>query len=324
MPRQINPSGSLFAALACLFFLLPIIAGKQQAIASQTAQQIEVGAYVDDISNIDITTGNATFDLYLWIVSSEPFDASNGFEIINGDGSARVVESKTREDGKAYQLLRVSATTKQRYDLKHYPFDNQRLELKFDFDPSVEDTNIRVVADDTHSELAKDIILPGWQVDGFFVGAKRANYLTSWGDIIQDASQMSYPQFTVRVQIERETAVYLVRYFSVIIFAGLLAMLGLFLKPSETTRISLGIGAYISLSASNLVIANKLPITDSLNFSDHIILVTGAVILATVLYSMTTYHLYSRTPARAETVDRIARIGFPLVWLVSLVIVFVS
>ena len=324
MLRYLRSYPSLLILLACTLFLLPTLVGKQQAVASQTTQKIEVGAFVNDISDIDITTGKATFDLYLWIVSSEPFDASKGFEIINGDGSARVVESKIRNDGKAYQLLRLSATTKQRYDLQNYPFDDQRLELKFDFHPSVEETNIELVADNTHSAFAKDIILPGWRIEGFFVDAARASYPTSWGDVIDDASQMSFPQFTIGTQIERETTVYLVRYFSVIIFAGLLAMLGLFLKPSETTRISLGIGAYISLSASNLVIANKLPITDSLNFSDHIILVTGAVILATVLYSLTTYHLYSKTPARAETVDRIARIGFPLVWILSLAIVFSS
>ena len=324
MLSRLRFSPRLFALVACVFFILPALAGKHHASASQPAQKLEVGAFVNDISDIDITTGKATFDLYLWIVSSEPFDASNGFEIINGDGSARVVESKTRDDGKAYQLLRISATTKQRYDLKHYPFDEQLLELKFDFDPAVEGTQIEVIADTSHSSFARDIILPGWHIKGAFVEVESADYPTSWGDVIEDASQMSFPQFTFGMQIERETAVYLVRYFSVIIFAGLLAMLGLFLKPSETTRISLGIGAYISLSASNLVIANKLPITDSLNFSDHIILVTGAVILATVLYSLTTYHLYSKTPAKAETVDRIARIGFPLVWIVSLVIVFVS
>ncbi|HEY7803410.1 MAG TPA: hypothetical protein VIC30_03130 [Orrella sp.] len=308
-------------AMGCLALLL----GWQMAGAATkepTAQTIEVGAFVNDISNLDVTKGTVTLDLYLWIVSPTPFDAKTGFEIINGTGTVRLVETRHRDDGKSYQLLRIVADSKQRYDLRDYPFDQQTLALEFDFDPSSEATSLDVTADVSNSALASNITLPGWRVSDLTVNADRQTYPTSWGSVIHEQSDLSYPQFTVSVQAERETLVYLVRYFSVIIFAGLLAMLGLFLKPSETTRISLGIGAYISLSASSLVIANKLPVTDALNFSDHIILVTGAVILATVLYSLTTYHLYSKTPAKAGTIDRIARIIFPIAWLSALAIIF--
>ncbi len=308
---------ALGAWLLCEALLIP-----RAAIASGTEKNISVGAFVNDISSVNVTTGEASFDMYLWIVSSEPFDAIDGFEIINGDGTARLVESKTRDDGKSYQLLRLSANTKQRYNLQDYPFDTQALTLKFDFDPSVQSSGAAVVADTNNSSIARDIILPGWKIDQFAVTATPEKYPTSWGEIINDPSNLTYPEFAVTVTIERETTVYLVRYFSVIIFAGFLATLGLFLKPNETTRISLGIGAYISLSASNLVIANKLPVTDSLNFSDHVILITGVIIIATVLYSLTVYHLYGKTPARAQTIDRIARIGFPLLWVGALAVTF--
>lgn len=313
---------SWFSAALLFLSLLLFVSNLGATSASHPEQKIQVGAFVNDVSNIDVTTGAASFDLYLWVVSEQPFDAQTGFEIINGDGNARLVESKTREDGKSYQLLRISADTKQRFDLQDYPFDTQTLRLRFDFDPAVEDSHIALVGDKQHSGITSDIVLPGWQVGHFVVSADRQSYPTSWGDVINDPSSLNYPEFSISITIERETPVYLVRYFAVIIFAGLLAMLGLFLRPSETTRISLGIGAYISLSASNLVIANKLPVTDTLNFSDHIILVTGAIILATVFYSLTTYHLYNKTPEKAEFIDRVARIGFPSAWVVSLAVIF--
>ena len=309
--------GTLLLCLCVISLLVP-----STAQASQSGHSIKVGAFLNDVSDIDVTTGKATFDLYMWVVSAQPFDAEGGFEIINGDGTVRLVESKTRDDGKSYQLLRVLANSKQRYDMQDYPFDRQTLHLKFDFDPSVENTNIDVVADRENSARANDIILPGWQLGALSTSATQQSYPTSWGDLIQDAESLNYPEFTISLAIERETPVYLVRYFSVIIFAGFLAMLGLFLKPGETTRISLGIGAYISLSASNLVIANKLPVTDTLNFSDHVIIVTGSVIIASVLYSLVTYHLYGKTPAKAETIDRVARAVFPLAWLASLAAIF--
>jgi len=67
--------------------ILLALATSRTALASESDQSVEVGAFLNDISNVDVTTGQATFDLYLWVVSPEKFDVNKEFEIVNDTGT---------------------------------------------------------------------------------------------------------------------------------------------------------------------------------------------------------------------------------------------
>src|SRR5262245_29699180 len=102
------------------------------ASGARAGEPITVGAYINDIQNLDMKSHSYGVDLYVWFRWRNPnLDPSASFEFINPYdlwGHSKVVSYGKPEklpSGELYQVVRVNGRFSHKFDLANYPFDRQ-------------------------------------------------------------------------------------------------------------------------------------------------------------------------------------------------------
>ena len=108
--------------------------------------KVTVGAFINDLQDIDLVSENFTVDFYLWMRWSNPeIDPSLTLESMNSEGTQNTTSSSTggvvgkpiyekpldMPDGTRYQALRFQGVFSRKMNLANYPFDTQVLEIVF-------------------------------------------------------------------------------------------------------------------------------------------------------------------------------------------------
>lgn len=130
----------------------PVIEAIEGVPAPQTPNEILVGAYINDIQQLDFKTNNYAIDLYVWFRWKAPdIDPSKTMEFMNrytsGDNlrEALMDEPEAMPDGSRYAIIRYQGRFSTKFRLDNYPFDRQRL---------------TVVMEDTLSGAATQVYVP--------------------------------------------------------------------------------------------------------------------------------------------------------------------
>ena len=100
---------------------------------------VYTGVFLNGISHIDLTRSSFGADFYLWLrfaksagtESVDPTDINFPNMLSGSFDHARPAESGDMPDGTTYRLWRVQGEFRNDFDLHHFPFDRQRLELPF-------------------------------------------------------------------------------------------------------------------------------------------------------------------------------------------------
>jgi hypothetical protein len=138
------------AVLVALLALIPSRAGSQEqpadvprpvmeAIETSPAPKLEqviVGAYINDIQQLDFKTNNYVIDLYVWFRwTSSDIDPSKSMEFMNryaSDDNRRDELMDAPEklpDGSLYSIIRYQGLFSTKFPLEAYPFDTQILKV---------------------------------------------------------------------------------------------------------------------------------------------------------------------------------------------------
>ena len=129
---------------------------------------LQVGAYVTNLSDLDLLENRFSVQLFLWSIWSGPADQnpSDDLTVLNGihDGDVQRFERVRREsraDGRVWSLYRIRTQAVQRWQLSRYPFDSQHLKVEVGFLDPLNPTALEVVPSNGFS-LSPGLILPGW------------------------------------------------------------------------------------------------------------------------------------------------------------------
>ena len=114
--------------------------------------QIIVGAYINDIQELDFKANNYVVDFYVWFRWKGPeLDPSKTMEFMNryaSDDNVREAlyeQPKEMPDGSLYSIIRYQGRFAAKFPLEKYPFDTQLL---------------TVAMEDTVSGAAKQVYVP--------------------------------------------------------------------------------------------------------------------------------------------------------------------
>jgi hypothetical protein len=272
-PRPDSPPSAVVEAIAA-------------APAPETPAKVVVGAYINDIQELDFKTNSYAVDLYVWFRWKAPdLDPSKTMEFMNRydpDDHVRAelyAKPKEMPDGSLYAIVRNQGRFSTKFQLEDYPFDTQFLTVVMEDTISGEDAQVYVPDPDGSIGLDPEITLPGFRVGKPKMQIISNTYPTNFGDL-SDPEATAYSRLMLSIPVTRPVMAMSVKTFVPIVLIVVCAGLVFFVRPRYVEgRIGLGITALLTLVALQLTSSAALPDVDYLMMLDKIYLLAYVFII---------------------------------------------
>lgn len=256
------------------------------APAPDTPAQVIVGAYINDIQELDFKANNYVVDLYVWFRwKGGETDPSKTMEFMNryaSDDNVREALYETPKempDGGLYSIIRYQGRFATKFPLEQYPFDTQLLTVAME--DTVASTGAQVYVPDGEHPVSLDpvITLPGFTVGTPTMRVVSNTYPTNFGDQSAPKAE-TYSRIVVTVPVSRPVVAMSLKTFVPIALIVVCAALVFFVRPRYVEgRIGLGITALLTLVALQLTSSASLPDVDYLMMLDKIYLLAYLFII---------------------------------------------
>ncbi|MFN9649482.1 MAG: ABC transporter substrate-binding protein, partial [Pseudanabaena sp.] len=205
---------------------------------------VYAGMDINKLNRID--KSSFTADFYVWFRysgSDEPTEIQFPDAVTNSvnptapvfDGKAPIKAQVV--NGLNYRLYRVRGEFRNAFDFRDYPFDSQKLNLRFD-NPILSTERLVYAIDTVGLKLprAKDAErrpFQGLQLWNFkdityFQDSSRSTSTQGDPDLVQSNAQIEYPGLSIRMTFQRKTIVFLSKNVSPLILLSLLTYCCLF------------------------------------------------------------------------------------------------
>jgi len=257
-----------------------------QAAPTPKPEHVVVGAFINDIQQLDFKTNNYVIDLYVWFRWTSPdIDPSKSMEFMNryaSDDNRRDALIDTPEempDGSRYSIIRYQGHFSTKFPLEAYPFDTQT--LKVIMEDTLAGAGEQVYVPDGKTPVIIDpvITLPGFRVGKPAMRVVTNTYPTNFGDL-SVAKAEPYSRIIISVPVTRPVVAMSLKTFVPIILIVVCASLVFFVRPRYVEgRIGLGITALLTLVALQLTATAPLPDVDYLMMLDKVFLLAYLFII---------------------------------------------
>lgn len=291
-------SGLSLAAAFCLTALALLPAASEEApgatpsetIAAEPAPggpaKVIVGAYINDIQELDFKANNYVVDLYVWFRWRAPeLDPAKTMEFMNRVASGDNVREALYEtprvmpDGSRYSIIRYQGRFSTKFALEKFPFDTQLLSVVMEDGVSSDQEQVFVPDGARPVTLDPIITLPGFTVGQPTMTIAPNTYSTNFGDPSAREAD-TYSRIVLTVPVKRPIVAMSLKTFVPIALIVVCATLVFFVRPRYVEgRIGLGITALLTLVALQLTSSASLPDVDYLMMLDKIYLLAYVFII---------------------------------------------
>ncbi len=235
---------------------------------------VYVGIDFNEISDLDMKESTYKLDFYLWFRCRGEVDADD-IEFVNAVGNVKLGEPVAERvlGDVIYRAYRVVGTFKGDFDFRNYPFDQQRLEVKFRHASATHDHLIYVVdqvgMQDTTSaglearlEQARALeLLADWRVRGAGIFQDVFTTDSTLGNprLFDADTATEYSRFNAFVEIERDAAQFVLKSMVKLFIVFFLAYLTLYLPLGHGARLSFATSALFTTALFHLSLTDSLP-----------------------------------------------------------------
>lgn len=285
----------------------PASAKTPEPAAPAGPQKVYVGMYVNDIFGVSLADYKFEADFYIWfrwqgsgLKPLATFQTANG-RINKKDG---VIEKKIGDWN--YASCRVTAVFQAHWDLHRFPFDKQVLALEIE-DNESDVGLLQYIPDTENIAIDPEVRLPGWLITGSSNEVKQHKYTTNYGDTsLPSGAQSVWSRFALNVNATRPGIGYFFKLCWGLLIAMLIALVPMFLKPTDGPRFGLGTGAMFAAMANAFVISNALPKDAGLTTADLFFSLALTAIFITLCQSLVSLKMFtSGNVAGSARLDKI-------------------
>jgi hypothetical protein len=248
--------------------------------------KVIVGAYINDIQELDFKANNYAIDLYVWFRwKGDDIDPSKTMEFMNRYASdnnirdALYEKPKAMPDGSLYSIIRYQGDFSTKFQLERYPFDEQYLSVVMEDTVAAADSQVYVADVDGGVTLNPDITLPGFKVGKPEMRVVSRPYPTNFGDL-SEPDATDYSRVIISIPVTRPVVAMSIKTFVPIGLIVVCAALVFFVRPRYVEgRMGLGITALLTLVALQLTSGATLPDVDYLMMIDKVFLLAYLFII---------------------------------------------
>lgn len=272
--------------LPAVLFLYTLIALPTIAAPSSQGQPVTVGAYINDIQNLDLKSHSYSVDLYLWYRwRGAKLDPAASMEFVNPFdlwGHTKTLEFPTPiklPSGELYQIIRNLGRFSTKLALYEYPFDEQTLLVEVE-DASLSAGELSYVVGDEGVTINPELQIPGFRIGRPLLTVVSHQYPTKFGD---PRSEMSHASSRIRIElpIERPILTYSVKLLIPVMCVIFTAALMFLFNPSYVdARVGIGITALLTIVALQITLNEDLPEVDYLVLMDKIYLASYLFVIS--------------------------------------------
>jgi hypothetical protein len=247
---------------------------------------VTVGAYLNDVQQIDLHANNYVVDFYLWFRWKNPeIDPSSSIEFVNHSESWGTIITKSSEepeqleDGTLYQSMHVQGRMSRKMDLRNYPFDRQSIQIL------MEDIALssRKLAFNVESiSINPELKLPGFQHGEPSMVASDYQHPTNFGDVREGATA-PYSRISIALPISRPTINSFIKNLLPILLTVICCSFVFLMHPSLVdSRFQVAIFSIISIVALQITSSQDLPTVEYLTLLDVLYLVAYGYCIAVI------------------------------------------
>jgi hypothetical protein len=282
------------------------------ATAGGTPQEVQVGIYLNQLLNVDLTTNTYEADFYMWFKWKGDIDPTGSYDFVNQTEAwaAKILPTyeKPTEDanGVKYQSWHIQAKFVQPLNFASYPKTGYGMHIAIE--DNTYDNTALVFVTPTGLETAENIVSPGgWSVSDPTAGVVEHTYNTNFGDPAAKAP-ITFSQANFNFVIERSDPTRLIKAILPIIIIMAITLLAFLIPPRHLdARLLLTVTALISAVLLHDSAVGELPRVGYFVAIDKVYLLSYAVVFLTLLESTIVYRLASTDrEALAKKVDRIS------------------
>jgi len=263
---------------------------------------VTVGAFINDLQDIDLSSENFTADIYLWMRWKNPkIDPSTTIESMNSEGTQNTTSSNSgglegeplydapqdMPDGSKYQVMRFQGVFSRKMSLEKYPFDTQVLEMVFE-DKRSDSSGIQYVPDQNPISVNDGgaMSIPGYVLGKPSLDVVAHKYPTNFGDLTVNPDN-PYSRMIIALPVTRDVLPYLVKIVMPIFIVVLITSL-IYLLPArlEDARTGIGVTAMLTIVALQWTSDASLPSVEYLTLMDMVYIVSMVYILAAMSYTV--------------------------------------
>lgn len=318
-----------FAVLVVLFTGASALLVPASAAADPGADEITVGAFINDIQQLDLAAGSFSMDLYLWMRwRGDRTDPTDSVEVMNSNTFENTTTSqmggiaakplypapRIMPDGSKYMAFRYQGVFSRKMNLEKFPFDVQNLVAIFE-DQDQDTRQLVYVPDKNPIAISAAVNIPGYQIGTPSLTVRSHQYPTNFGDLTASPEEQ-YSRIIIAVPVTRDVLPYMVKLMLPILIVILITAL-IYVMPArfEDSRTGIGVTAMLTMVALQWTTDEGLPSVEYLTLLDLIYILSMLYILAAMGYTV----IASRR-TKKETADAILTSFDRRVGVTSLVI----
>ena len=275
---------------------------KAASPAASSPLVVQVGILLLNVGRLDTSTGTYTMDFYLTMRCDRPCDPEP-FELANG----RITFQQLQEQLPNYKAFRMQAALSVGMDLRRYPFDKHQLGLVIE-DSNRDAGSLVYVADTTHSLIATDLQVAGWELSPGIHTRVEPHYYSIF--------DQTYSHYFASVEIRRPLLASLVKGLLPAIIMTLCGLISLLMSSDKfNQRLSLSTSSLLGTVIYHLTMTSAIPPVAYLTFADRFMIGNYSCLLLTVVTTMLLMHYIDRNDAtKTEFVRKWALRTVPPLW----------
>lgn len=293
-----------------------------QELAAES-RDIEVKVYLIDIDGIDSVTQSFVANLTLVFRWHDPSLAHAGLDSISKDLSEiwypriqilnqqRLVKTfpqsaEVHPDGEVIYRQRVWGSFSQPLELREFPFDSQRLEVRLgSISFGSQNIQLKPSAD---SGVSEKLSIPDWEI-------KQWDFMAE--DLRFDNESSRIPGMVLSLEVKRDTNYFKFKVILPLVLIVMMSWLVFWIDPSLIpSQVSVGVTAMLTMIAYRFALAGMLPRLPFLTTLDIFVMAsTVMVFLAMVEVIYTAYLSTNNHLEKARMIDRKARWIAPLIYV---------
>jgi len=286
--------------------------------------RVSVGAYLNDIQNLDLKSHSYSIDIYLWFRwKDKDLDPASGFEFMNpyelwGHVQTKAYPQPVRlPNGDYYQVVRNQGRFSHKLKLYDYPFDEQNLTVEFE-DSDMTTDKLVYEADPKALNVNPALELPGFTIGRPEFKVYEVSYATNFGDP-RPPPKTAHSRAIIDIPIARPVMTYGVKLLLPILCVIFCAALMFLFHPKHVdARVGIGITALLTIVALQITLNDALPEVAYLVLMDKVYLGAYLYIIAGLAVVVkTTWLLEIEDYKRAIRLDRRSLVFLTLFYLVA-------
>jgi hypothetical protein len=219
-------------------------------------------------------------------------ELSNAKDYAFSHQTATLVQSQGSSYWWAEQFCKASIYEK--WHFNNYPFDKQRLVLKFE-NSAYDTSQVIMVNEQDSMTFKKDINLMGWNITGSRIHDTIVEYNSDFGDPNGNGTSY-YSRVVFLVQLERiEATAFFIKLCLGVFIAFLVAVIVFAISPNHIdSRFGLGIGALFAVAANKYVVDSNIPQSATNCLVDKVHEITFVYILLVLVASVISLVLHEK------------------------------